>query len=1421
MEIRKSLNRFVSITLIVALGVAFYAGIQSSAPDMRYSGDEYFDEHKLMDLKVVGTLGLTEQDAEELGKIEGIEKAEPGYMTDVLCGKETQKVLHLESISPTLNQLTPTEGRLPERSGECFVDVEFLDKGGYEIGDTITFYREEDEDLMLKRDTYTIVGAGSSPLYISFNRGNTTLGNGELAGAGYLLPEDFDSKVYTQIYLEVSGARNLTAYTDAYDTLIEKVMDRVESIEGARCEIRYQEVMEEAQDKLADAKKELEDGREERESELAEAREELEEAESELSDGRQELADARKDLTDGEQKVADGEKEIEENKTTIAEKEKELSDGKAKLSDGWNQLNQGKRELASKEKEFNSQYKTAMAEITSGEKELEDAKKKISSGWEQYDAGVKEYEAGKSQYEEGEKAYSQGLAEFQAQEASWPGQKAELESQKNSLLSQKAELETKKNDLTAQKAGLESQRTELQNQRAALESQKAEPLNQKQQLESAISQIQSGIEGASAGIGNAQGSYDAAQAEIQAAGTALAAAQQTEVNLVSQKAALDQEIVNLQGQLDAESDESKKTELQNQIAEKRAQADQIANQQIPAVRNEISSQNSRMTAARETAAAAEAEKNRLQGTMEELQGQLDAQNQNLQTINGAIAGIDAGISQVDDGLGQVNAGISQIDEGLSEIESGETQINDGIRQIDDGISQGDTGIEEGRKKLADTRAQLDEAKKKLDPVPGQLEQSKNELEAGEKEIAANAQKLKDGRSQLEDGKRQIREAKQTITANEQKLLASQAHLEDGERQLADGKQKLADAEKELSDAKAELEDGRKKIADGEKELADGEKELSDGWKEYEDGVKEFEEKIADGEQKIADAEKELAELEKPEWIVSDRSSLPENIGYGENADRMRSLGQVFPVMFFLVAALISLTTMTRMVEEERTQIGTLKALGYSKAAIASKYMCYALIATLLGSAIGVLLGQKVLPFVIVVAYKIMYQHMPNVVLPYNLKFAAIATGAALFSTLFATFSACYRELGSTPAVLMRPPAPKEGKRVLLERIPFLWKPLSFTWKSTMRNLFRYKKRFFMTVFGIGGCMALMLVGYGLRDSIMDIARLQFAELQLYDGMVIMDSDASKEEREELLKFAKQNPDVENQMQVFLEKETLHVGKKTFSPYVMVCEDKEMFSDFVVFRDRVRRDSYELTDEGAIVTEKIAKEAGVGVGESISIENEELGTVEIPVAHITENYMGHYIYMTPVLYEACFGKEVEMNEILFRASEEGTKDVVAIGEDFLGKEAALSISYTATTMNQINDMLKALDSVMIVLIISAGLLAFVVLYNLNNININERKRELATIKVLGFYDGEVSAFVYRENIVLTIIGILAGVGLGIVLHRFTITTVEVDACMFGRNINLPSFLTAAAFTAGFSVFVNVVMHFKLKKIDMVESLKSVE
>ncbi len=479
----------------------------------------------------------------------------------------------------------------------------------------------------------------------------------------------------------------------------------------------------------------------------------------------------------------------------------------------------------------------------------------------------------------------------------------------------------------------------------------------------------------------------------------------------------------------------------------------------------------------------------------------------------------------------------------------------------------------------------------------------------------------------------------------------------------------------------------------------------------------------------------------------------------------------------------------------------------------------------------------------------------------------IASGAAIFCTIGATLFSCYRALVETPASLMRPPAPKEGKRVFAERLTFIWKHLSITWKSTLRNLFRYKKRLFMTIFGIAGSMALMLVGFGIQDSIMDIAAKQYTKLQHYDGTIIGDEDASDKEKEELEAYLESNTqgiqdsimDIaakqytklqhydgtiigdedasdkeKEELEAYLESNTqldhyTHIqltkmdaprGRSNLSVYVYVPEDLEGFGRDVTLRNRITREEYELTDEGAVICEKTASLLGLEVGDEITLTKENT-QYQVKVALITENYMGHYVYMTQKVYEEAFGEKPEYLNTVFTMKEEYKDKMTDTGNEVLKYPAALSISYTSSLSAQLERMLSTLGMVIVVLIVSAGMLAFVVLYNLNNINITERQRELATLKVLGFYDKEVSAYVFRENVLLTFIGVLAGAVFGIFLHRYIITTVEVDAVMFGRNIKPVSFLYSGLFTVGFSVIVNLFMHFKLKKIDMVESLKSVE
>ena len=934
------------------------------------------------------------------------------------------------SLMPTMNQVQLEEGRLPEAENECAVDVDYLNESSLEIGDEITFSSGSDDDITdtLKTDTFTITGAVSSPNYISFQRGSTTIGNGSLA-AFIVVPEDsFSLDVYTEIYAQVDGAKEMTAFTDAYDDRVQEAMDAIEAIQAEREQIRYDEIVDEANEALEDA--------------------------------RQQVSDA----------------------------ETELEDGKAQ----------------------------AEAELADARQQLDDAQEEVDSGWQE----------------------------------------------------------------------IESSREQLESSR--------------------------------------------------------------------------QQLVDSQAEVD-------------------------------------------------------------QG-QEELNANIDALNQQIDELNAAK------------------------EEYNSLAASGATD----------------------------------------DVTMATLNAMYEEIQKGEAAIAQAQDQIDSAKAELESGQDQINSGWNQITA---------------------GEQELADAEAKLEEAEAEI---------------------ADGWEEYYEGEAEAEAEIADGEQKIADAKEELADaeneindIEMPEWYIYDRSNLPDYTGYGENADRMRAIGEVFPAIFFLVAALISLTTMTRMVEEQRTQIGTLKALGYERHSIAGKYLGYALLATVSGSVVGILFGEKVFPYIIINAYGIMYQHMNDIVIPYNLEYGLGAAAAALASTLLATVFSCYKELREQAAELMRPPTPKQGQRVMLERVKFIWKRLNFSWKASIRNLVRYKKRLFMTIFGIGGCMALMLVGFGLKDSIFAIVDIQYGEIQLYDGNIILSDDATEEEKSNIITTLEKDSKMAGSTEGILSQITVGNGEEWHDVYLDVPKNVEEFSEFVVLQDRVTNEKYELDDSGAILTEKMATELDVEPGDTVTIRDENRGDLEVEISAVCENYMSHYLYMTPAYYEKVYGEQPDYNSIFYKTADRITEEAERIGEEALTLPGALSVSYTTDLREQVDNMLGALDEVIVVLIISAGMLAFVVLYNLNNINITERQRELATLKVLGFYNGEVAMYVYRENIVLTVLGAVFGIVLGKFLHGFIIVTVEIESVMFGRNIDLSSFIYGFLLTILFSLLVNGAMYFKLKKINMVESLKSVE
>ena len=1347
MEIRKSKSRFISILLIVALGVAFFSGIQASSPDMRYSGDAYYDESSLMDIKVVGTMGLTSDDVSSIESIDGIESAEGAWSTDVMCGEgQKQKVLHIESINDTVNKLDVQEGRLPEKSGEIFLDSTFASSNEYKVGDKVAL-REEGDSPVLVTTEYTVVGTGRSPLYISFNRGNTTLGTGEVNGFGYVLPEDFDQEIYTQIYVTVHGAKGLTSYTDGYENLIVKIKDRVENIADDRCQIRLAAVKADAQEEINDAQKKLDDGKKEADEKLADAKEELDKGEKDLEDGRKEYEDGKSQLEDAKTELADGKKQLEDAKTELADGKNQLEDAKAQLADGKSQLESARSQLSSSK----SQLDTARSQLDDGWSQVNAAKAQLADGQAQLDSAQKQVTSGLAELEENQKTLDENKAKLADGKAQIEAGEQQLEAAKQTLTTKQSELDQSKAEIIAGQQQIESTRTQLN--------------AQKQQITDGLSQVSAG------------------EAQLQDGISALESAKAQLTELQSQL-----EIVRASYNAALENPDASQEEIDILAAQVSALEEQEAavSQQIQASEAQIESQRQQLAATRSE-------------------------------LESGLAAVEDGLSQLSQKESELNAGREQITAGQAEIDAGWIQI----QEQENTLAASKAEIEAGEQELEKGQKQLKAAKKKLSKAQKEIDSNAETLAAGQAELDANVAKLNDSEAQYASGLEQYHSGARQIAENEAKLTSGEQEIAENEAKLADGEKEIADNEKKLADGEKEITDNEKKLQDAAKDLKKGEKDLADGKKEYEDAQKDAEDEIAENQQKLDDAKKELEDLEKPEWMVTDREDLPEYTDYGDNADRLRNIGQVFPVIFFLVAALISLTTMTRMVEEQRTQIGTLKALGYKKSAIAAKYICYAFFATLLGSVLGMLIGEKIIPYIIITAYGIMYHNVANTIsIDYQPGFALIASAASVVCTVGATLFASGKELQETPASLMRPPAPKEGKRVLLERLTFIWKHLSFSWKSTIRNLFRYKKRLIMTVFGIAGSMGLMLVGFGIQDSISDIAAIQYRELQHYDGMVIEDSDATEEEHAELFEYMKENEQIAHCNRVQMTKISAPKGSSNISIYLFVPESLSEFAKDVTLKNRITGETYELTDEGAAISEKTASLLGLKVGDMIPLKKGDK-EYKVRVAVITENYMSHYLYMTPRVYEQTFGEKPEYENIVFTMQEDCKDDLEMAGTRILANPGALSISYTSSLASQVDRMLSTLDAVILVLIVSAGMLAFVVLYNLNNINITERQRELATLKVLGFYDGEVSQYVLRENVILTVLGIMFGAVFGILIHRYVITTVEVDAVMFGRNIKPLSFLYSGILTSIFSIVVNGVMHFKLKTIDMVESLKSVE
>lgn len=831
------------------------------------------------------------------------------------------------------------------------------------------------------------------------------------------------------------------------------------------------------------------------------------------------------------------------------------------------------------------------------------------------------------------------------------------------------------------------------------------------------------------------------------------------------------------------------------------------------------------------------------------------------TVKGA-AGKTAYTDDYDDIVEKAEKKIKNISDSRCEIRQREIK-DEAEKEVKKAENQYKKEKKKADKKLAEAEQKLKDAKKEINAGQKEIASQKYKISHGEKEIQKGWQSYRDGRKQLskaekdiksnekklvkaekelakakEQLKQQMQQAgamgqippqmQQKFEQAEKELLRQEAVLKASKKELAKGKKELQASKKKLNSSASllrkkekELKNGEQKIHEAEKKLSDARKKLKKGERDYKSSKKKADRKFAKAKKKIDDAWKEIDDIKKPKWYVLDRNKIQSYVEYGGDTERIGAIGEVFPVIFFLVAALVSLTTMTRMVEEQRTQIGILKALGYTGFDVAKKYGLYALLATAGGSIVGVLVGETILPKIIIEAYSMMYTGIGPVKHPFETRFALTASAASVCITLGATMFACYKELREKPAQLMRPEAPKEGKRIWLERIGILWRHLNFTWKSTLRNLFRYKKRFFMTIFGIGGCMALLLVGFGLKDSIFAISKNQYQNIMTYDASVTLEDDLSAKKEQEIASWIQKQHTIPSSTKIRSVSVDLEFDGDSKSASLFVPEDAKELLSYIRFKDRKSGEKYRLSDNGIILTEKVCSLLGIEIGDTVIIKEGETKTVRAKVEHITENYMHHNIYMSKGLYQKLYGEEPEYNQILLKDKDRSEKTETDLGKGLLKQEGVASVSFISDFEKEMNDMLNNLNIVVFVLIVSAGLLAFVVLYNLNNINIAERKAELATLKVLGFFDLETAAYVYRENILLTVIGTAVGAGLGILLHRYVILTAEVDLIMFGRQILPASYLYSVLLTIGFAALINFMMFFQLRKINMVESLKSTE
>lgn len=1113
------------------------------------------------------------------------------------------------------------------------------------------------------------------------------------------------------------------------------------------------------------------------EQQLAQRTEMVEEA----FDGREEerLGEIR---AEAEVDIAKARDEIETAKQELNEAEQELLDAREELDQGWADYEAGRQELERKERDAEMRLQTARNELAAGRERLSREETRLHQGElqlqeasarlnresarlakveQELEAGREAFRAGQAELADAEDKLARGRQEFQQEKAA----------AEEKLAVGERELAQKRAELDAGAEALAAAREAIQVIRPAVKRGDVPDLSALPDLDQLV------------------GSWldkDQLQAELDALN------------------------------IDAEQLEHELRELEAALAQLIAEAPSVETvdefiEPAPALENkaDIDSQTSESTAEADFAppASTTSQSNETVTQYNQEKAALEFRITEVKKVLAAVR------SQIEEKYGQLPHALDQAawrERVLAWLAEKETELD-----------QREAELEMGRRQLAKAEQELTAGRQQM---KAELSEARRELEAGEREVRAGRQELAEKQAELTTGERQLASGRQQLTVAQAELSRRQDQVTTGWEQLQAGRAKLAAGEAELTQRE---EAARQQLAEAEAELMDARTQMEAGEADYTAGRAEYEteeesalSEIEEAEADIAQGEEELADLEV-DYTFNDALSFPGLSEYGENAERMQSIATIFPVFFVLLALLISLTTMSRMVSEGRTQIGTMKSLGYSNTLIGVKYYMYAFVATIAGSIGGLWLGFWLFPTIVMEAYTAMYRMIPAQTRFYGW-ISLISVIGALLATGLATHLSLWSLLQKNAATLLRPKAPKVGQRNILERIPALWNRLSFTQKVSARNLFRYKGRMIMTIIGVGGGVALLLAGFGLADSIGDIGDRQFNQVYNYDALVQIDTDESSEHIEALEETLLEQSLVQDVARVKQKNITIEAAND-YDGTVLVPENVEEFDQFIhLYAADDRETIYQLDDEQVIISEKLSELTDVEVGDELTVLDNQDEPQTVIIGGIVEHYVDHYVYMSPTLYEQTFGETPDFDArfVQYDSDASGPEaDEESFRQQIAEEPAALAIILQSDIFDLIETSLGSLEVVTMVLIVSAGALAFIVLYNLTNINVSERVRELSTIKVLGFFDKEVTTYVYRETLTLTIMGIIVGMGTGIILNRFILDTAELDFLMFVREIHGTSYLYATLLMLGFSMIVMTVMHFKLKHIDMLEALKT--